>query len=774
MGLDVEQGTETGKREAIAALVEESFKGLGSGTTGSQISLGHTKHYSKMSPGTQPNSSPTTPVTPTSPLGSPKVSFVSLCDDPMFRIFDKFSEDEFETEIQSEDERETRGTLSPEEVYRAACEDLNVTPISYYIRHVNDSHLNLNYRCMGPKAIEAVAISLVGSTMVNTLELEDNWIEAEGLRYLMEMLSENCYIQDLNLARNNLRTKGAAVFSKMLPHNISLKSINLSRNHFRDNDAEYFADAFASNFRVTHLDLSNNEFGEKGGEELGQLIAYSESLVQLDISWNQIQLRGAMAISAGLRLNMMLKVLNLANNGFGNEGALALGEALRHNSYLLELNLKNNHIGIEGVSMLCRGLEVNDTLRVLDLLVSGLKLSLSYQLADNPLKVEAAFILLAVLKKNPKSPMYWFSLKFTRQVVYTGRTMELNAFVAVAVLDCAGQCVTGGWGDRGVVGEAGDSMWTGALVGLGLSRCPHLQNVIVNEAFMDQLRSMKEERSRLIFITAGLGSAFNKKLLRRTFPMKVIQDFLEKRKLRLLDFFKNMDKEGNMKVSVSDFRKALQRYQIPLDRVQIEELFSKIDKDNVGQVDYRNLVDTRKQMVQEQRREQRKAESQQRMERRKSDHLLNSFRGAVEAVRPGSSSITSSSHRLPDLHPQDSLGSSSDAPLSPWRRPEGADSSRYSLPSLSRERLHHPLSVAHPGPAHSVSLCRLPADPRNSLVSRPDLVPNPGPRRAPRPSTTSNLIGKPAPPVASGQLTALTGQRKPHRERERERERERR
>uniref|UniRef100_A0A4W3IA59 Uncharacterized protein n=1 Tax=Callorhinchus milii TaxID=7868 RepID=A0A4W3IA59_CALMI len=97
----------------------------------------------------------------------------------------------------SSDERETRGTLSPEEVYRAACEDLNVTPISYYIRHVNDSHLNLNYRCMGPKAIEAVAISLVGSTMVNTLELEDNWIEAEGLRYLMEMLSENCYIQDL-------------------------------------------------------------------------------------------------------------------------------------------------------------------------------------------------------------------------------------------------------------------------------------------------------------------------------------------------------------------------------------------------------------------------------------------------------------------------------------------------------------------------------------------------------------------------------------------------
>lgn len=37
-----------------------------------------------------------------------------------------------------------------------------------------------------------------------------------------------------------------------------------------------------------------------------------------------------------------------------------------------------------------------------------------------------------------------------------------------------------------------------------------------------------------------------------------LQDYLDQRKLRLWDFFRNIDKDGTMRVPVSDFRKAVQ------------------------------------------------------------------------------------------------------------------------------------------------------------------------------------------------------------------------
>lgn len=36
------------------------------------------------------------------------------------------------------------------------------------------------------------------------------------------------------------------------------------------------------------------------------------------------------------------------------------------------------------------------------------------------------------------------------------------------------------------------------------------------------------------------------------------QDYLDRRKLRLWDFFRNIDKDGTMHVPVSEFRKAVQ------------------------------------------------------------------------------------------------------------------------------------------------------------------------------------------------------------------------
>ncbi|XP_060684990.1 leucine-rich repeat-containing protein 74A [Hemiscyllium ocellatum] len=478
----------------------------------------------------------------------------------MYQLLEKTSEDDYDTDVELDGK--PGETVTEEQVYRRACEEVGVSPISYYIRHHHDAHLNLNYRCMSPKAVKALSIALVTNTAVTTLDLEHDGINAEGVQYLMEMLVENCFIQTLNLSNNELRTWGVEVLCKLLPLNISLKCIKLSGNKLKCNAASYFADTLSSNFRISELDLSYNQFGDKGAEFLGQMLATNESLEILNLQWNQIQTEGAVALSAGLRMNITLKSLNLSYNGFGNEGALAMGETLKFNSTLLDLNLGSNHINNEGVNMLCKGLDVNENIKILCL-------------SNNPITVDSAIRLLEVVRKNEKSNLE-----------------KIN-----------------------------------------------INNVLVNENFMELLKSITQDRPQFVIETKGVGGSIAGSRKHRPDPMKVIQDYLDKHKLRLSDFFRNMDKAGNMSVPNSDFKKALQQFNIPLDLIQIEELLSKLDRDNTGSIDYRNLVDTRKRMIRDQREQLHKEETRQRKEKQKTQRVLKTLNSAMKAITPRNSFV---------------------------------------------------------------------------------------------------------------------------------------
>ncbi|XP_029350274.1 leucine-rich repeat-containing protein 74A isoform X4 [Echeneis naucrates] len=446
---------------------------------------------------------------------------------------------------------------------------------------------------------------------ITSLELADNDIQAEGAKYLVEMLRANFTINHLDLSKNRLRSTGAEYVTKMLLDNISLKSVKLSGNGFTDDDAKYFADSFTGNSRIKELDLSHNEFCGKGGEHLGQLLANNEALELLDLSWNHLRMKGAVAFCAGLKVNTMLKHLDLSWNGFGNEGALAMGEALKFNNTLVHLNLNNNRLTNEAVSLLCRGLEFNDTLRVL-------------LLAYNSITVEGALALVSVVKNTPKTALE-----------------EIN-----------------------------------------------LCNVLVNENFVHLLELTCQEHPGLDVLYGGVGGFIAKKPPKRVDPMKIIQDYLDQRKLRLWDFFRNIDKDGTMRVPVADFRKAVQQSSIPLDRYQIEELIQRLDRDRTGIVDYRGLADTRKQMMRDHRRQLRKVESRQKKEKQKSDRILKTFQSAVEAVTPHDSMVIS-----PGGAKDDSSGPQqfSATPLSSWHHIVMSNSSRYSVTNLSNEHVHLPM-----------------------------------------------------------------------------------
>ncbi|XP_048455976.1 leucine-rich repeat-containing protein 74A [Rhincodon typus] len=491
-------------------------------------------------------------------------SYSSLCNEPMYQLLEKTSEDDYDTDVELDGK--PGETVTEEQVYRRACEEIGVSPISYYIRHHHDAHLNLNYRCMSPKAVKALSIALVTNTAVTILDMEHDGINAEGVQYLMEMLVENCFIQTLNLSNNELRTWGVEVLCKMLPLNISLKCIKLSGNKLKCNDASYFAETLSSNFRISELDLSYNQFGDKGAEFLGQI---------LTSQWS-------------------------------------VGHHLINPSFLL-------------------------------------------QLSNNPITVDGAIRLLEVVRKNDKSNLE-----------------KIN-----------------------------------------------INNVIVNENFMELLKSITHDHPQFVIETKGVGGSIVGSRKPQPDPMKVIQDYLDKHKLRLSDFFRNMDKAGNMSVPVSDFKKALQQFNIPLDLVQVEELLSKLDRDNTGLIDYRNLVDTRKRMIWHQREQLHKEETHQRKEKQKVQRVLKTLNSAMKAITPRSSVvIVPGQVKLPAIQPLKSFSSQqlSGTSLSLWHHVEMSNSSQYSVPILSNIQLYRPVS-------HLVSAARLGSSVQVNSVSQPDLLP---------------------------------------------------
>ncbi|XP_019688903.1 leucine-rich repeat-containing protein 74A isoform X7 [Felis catus] len=379
-----------------------------------------------------------------------------------------------ETDLEIED-TEKLFTTGQRELYLEACKLVGVVPVSYFIRNMEESYVNLNHHGLGPSGTKAIAIALV------------------------------------NISNNDLGLKGASTISEFLQRNTSsLLNLQLSGNNFKDESAELFCQAFSANYRIKTLDLSHNEFSDKGGEHLGQMLALNIGLQSLDLSWNQFHTRGAVALCNGLRANVTLQKLDLSMNGFGNEGATALGEVLRLNNSLVYIDVSSNDISNEGVIKISKGLEFNESLKVLKLFL-------------NPVSMDGATLLLLSIKRNPKSKME-----------------EID-----------------------------------------------ISNVLVSEQFVKILDGVCAIHPQLdVTYKAVQGFSAKKELLLWTNPMKLIQSYADQHQITVIDFFKSLNPNGRMMMSVGDFRKAMiQQDKVPMNPYQVRELIKKL-AEKTGMVNF--------------------------------------------------------------------------------------------------------------------------------------------------------------------------------------------
>nr|XP_005502552.2 leucine-rich repeat-containing protein 74A isoform X1 [Columba livia] len=374
------------------------------------------------------------------------------------------------------------------------------------------------------------------------INLNHHGLGPKGVKAIAIALVSNTTTTHLELEDNCILAEGAICLAEMLRENSSLQVLNISNNHLDTAGAEAITSLLLDNVSCLHtLQLSGNNFGEEAALYFAEALMSNYQVKKLDLSHNEFHEKGGQLLGQMLASNTKLEFLDLSWNHLKRKGAVGLSVGLRVNDALKILNLSWNGIGNEGALALGEALKLNNVLVHLDIsnnkinnegakrLCRGLEVNGNLKIlkmANNPLTVEGATALVVSVRKNAKSMME-----------------EIN-----------------------------------------------ISNVLVNENFIKLLDGVYKMHPELDVIYDEVESCISKIPKQHPNPMKLIQNYLKAHNLQLWDFFRKIDKDGNMKIPVATFRRAMmQQSRIPLDRVQIGELVHKLDRNRTGFVDYSHL-----------------------------------------------------------------------------------------------------------------------------------------------------------------------------------------
>uniref|UniRef100_A0AAZ3QNU7 EF-hand domain-containing protein n=1 Tax=Oncorhynchus tshawytscha TaxID=74940 RepID=A0AAZ3QNU7_ONCTS len=218
------------------------------------------------------------------------LSLESLCladNDSPSSAEDLDLEDKWDTDLEVDEVKKPSKDTSTAEIYLQACKLVGVVPVSYFLRNLGTSTMNLNHHGLGPPGGKALAIALVVSLECSICSR--NALYVQGMLYMFKersLCSRNAlytdmHITNLELADNYLLAEGARYLLEMLKVNVTLK----------------------------HLDLSWNGFGNEGALALGEALKFNNTLVYLDLNNNRITNEGVGMLCKGLEANDTLRAL---------------------------------------------------------------------------------------------------------------------------------------------------------------------------------------------------------------------------------------------------------------------------------------------------------------------------------------------------------------------------------------------------------------------------------------------------------------------------------
>ena len=226
---------------------------------------------------------------------------------------------------------------------------------------------------------------------LNSLNLNDNEIDSEGARVLLDDLNCRQDIEELDLASNSIE---GAVWGGF-KYWTNLKTLDVSWNAI---DVPSLLDGIVGTsqncigqpcINLQELDVSYGKMDSSETKALIDGLKLCTGLHKLDLSWNNVGMEGVVELCDGLKCWHELKRLLMTNVYIGVDGIVVLAKGLQNCKALEMIGLSSNSIGADGAIILASGLKNCSALRVIDL-------------QSNEIGSEGALALVEKLKLWPK------------------------------------------------------------------------------------------------------------------------------------------------------------------------------------------------------------------------------------------------------------------------------------------------------------------------------------------------------------------------------------
>ena len=204
------------------------------------------------------------------------------------------------------------------------------------------TNLILSNNDLGNDCIIKVLSSIKVNNKILSLDLSETKIDEKVVKYLAEILDEDCVLEKLLLSKNNLR-KACVHIKNLLIKKTNIKYLKLASCKIEDSFNLIFK-GLADNNMLQILDLSNNNFSlrQELFKDIIDDLSTNNTLSKLKLNETNIDDFAIEYISKGLESNSGLREIYLKKNYLTKKAVSMILKAIENNSIISKIELGGN------------------------------------------------------------------------------------------------------------------------------------------------------------------------------------------------------------------------------------------------------------------------------------------------------------------------------------------------------------------------------------------------------------------------------------------------
>jgi len=418
-------------------------------------------------------------------------------------------------------------------------------------------HKKLTFRDMSCEELYEKSCLVLGvvasSYFLKNLKSEKIIMKHHGLgpvggKAIAAPLVTNTCVCELDIEDNWITHEGFSDICDMLMENCFITSLNVAQNKLGSKGAHMFKDMILENATLKDINISRNGFSCEDGKFFADGLSVNLRLKSLNLSGNEFSEKGGEYIGKGLAMNESIEELDLSWNHLRGKGAIAIAAGMKVNMMIKELDLSWNGFSDDGAKAMGEMLKSNNTLQILNL-------------SNNRIGLEGAIGIASGLVNND-----------------TVRVIKLHSNPL---------------GTKGAttILQAIATNTNSAITELGLKDVP------VDHTFHELVEQVKKR------FEAETGENFSYQVQRMDDaalnatphadedPVDLLANFLEKKRVRLLDLFKSFDKDQSWTITPEEFRIGIMNAGMNFTKRQMAILMQSLDQNEDGEIDYKEFAE---------------------------------------------------------------------------------------------------------------------------------------------------------------------------------------